>query len=121
MRVQRYRQGVMQDENQSRQQGQPTAVGQLPVVTLNSSSHRCYVFTRRPQQTLSAGKYFTNLCTVLFFWPVTTTFFCCSTEDTQSNADMRAARLRKAEQEREEEAAWFMQQVRVYRHSGADR
>ncbi|CAM9644672.1 unnamed protein product [Ectocarpus fasciculatus] len=31
----------------------------------------------------------------------------------QSNADMRAARLRKAELEREEEAAWFMQQEKM--------
>ncbi|CAM9875541.1 unnamed protein product [Ectocarpus sp. 6 AP-2014] len=31
----------------------------------------------------------------------------------QSNADMRAARLRKAEQEREEEAAWFIQQEKM--------
>lgn len=29
----------------------------------------------------------------------------------QSNADMRAARARKAELEREEEAAWYIQQV----------
>lgn len=29
----------------------------------------------------------------------------------QSNADMRAARIRKAELEREEEAAWYIRQV----------
>lgn len=82
------------------------------------------LLTRRAQQTLTAQKIpHYSVYSLVFMAGDTTafTFLFFLAEDTQSNADMRAARLRKAEQEREEEAAWFMQQVRVYKRSGADR
>lgn len=36
---------------------------------------------------------------------------CAAATNEQSNADMRAARIRQAELEREEEAAWYRQQA----------